>query len=99
MFLKLFCLLNEFIVNKLEVVLYLAMCVLDGVPLSPDALRNLQACPFCQHTFHRRGSLREHIRFCHERDGGHYRAQMERHMGLNSQVRGKVTHWKKYKIF
>lgn len=74
------------------IVLYLAMCVLDGV------LLNLQACPFCQHTFHRGGSLREHIRFCHERDGGHYRAQMERHMGLHSQVHGKGTHWKKYKI-
>eukprot|EP00063_Salmo_salar_P014622 XP_013989457.1 PREDICTED: zinc finger E-box-binding homeobox 2-like isoform X2 [Salmo salar] len=71
----------------------------DGVPLSPDALRNLQACPFCQHTFHRRGSLREHIRFCHERDGGHYRAQMERHMGLNSQHIDHGAESRKFKCF
>ncbi|XP_041749019.1 zinc finger E-box-binding homeobox 2-like [Coregonus clupeaformis] len=72
----------------------------DGVPLSPDAMRNLQACPFCQRTYHRGASLREHIKFCHERDGGHmvcpvcgytahYRAQIERHMALHSQEEDK----------
>ncbi|XP_021425782.2 zinc finger E-box-binding homeobox 2, partial [Oncorhynchus mykiss] len=65
----------------------------DSVPL------NLQACPFCQHTFHRGGSLREHIRFCHERDGGHYRAQMERHMGLHSQHIDHGAESRKFKCF
>lgn len=85
------------------------VCTLDGIPLSPDAVRNLQACPFCQRTYHLGASLREHIKFCHERDGGHivcpvcgytprYRAQMEQHMALHSQVEDKVRHWKKYKI-
>ncbi|XP_029525830.1 zinc finger E-box-binding homeobox 1-like [Oncorhynchus nerka] len=72
----------------------------DGIPLSPDAIRNLQACPFCQRTYHLGVSLREHIKFCHERDRGHmvcpvcgytprYRAQMEQHMALHSQVEDK----------
>ncbi|XP_062401827.1 zinc finger E-box-binding homeobox 2-like isoform X2 [Sardina pilchardus] len=73
----------------------------DGVPLSPDALRGMLACPFCQRTYRREPALREHIKFCHERDEGQnvcpicgfstpYRAQMERHMLLHSQAQDKV---------
>ncbi|KAL0978898.1 hypothetical protein UPYG_G00177340 [Umbra pygmaea] len=71
-------------------------CVPDGVSLSPDAIRNLQACPFCQRTYHHGASLREHIKFCHEHEGGHmvctasYREQMEQQMALHSQVHDKL---------
>ncbi|KAJ7998858.1 hypothetical protein DPEC_G00209330 [Dallia pectoralis] len=67
----------------------------DRVSQSPDTMRNLQLCPFCQRTF-RRTSLQEHVKFCQERDGGHmlytasYREQMEQQMALHSQIQNKL---------
>ncbi|KAG7478204.1 hypothetical protein MATL_G00078120 [Megalops atlanticus] len=69
-------------------------------PTSPDAMRALLVCPFCQRTYRRDASLREHIKFCHERGGGHlicplcgyiatHRAQMERHMVAHNQAESK----------
>ncbi|KAG9340632.1 hypothetical protein JZ751_021188 [Albula glossodonta] len=43
----------------------------EGSPSSPDTMRALQSCPFCQRSYRRDAALREHIRFCHERDSGH----------------------------
>ncbi|KAJ8358937.1 hypothetical protein SKAU_G00154620 [Synaphobranchus kaupii] len=65
----------------------------EAPPTSPDALL---ACPFCQRTYRRDGALREHVRFCQERDSrgrlvcplcgyiAPYRAQMERHAAMHS---------------
>ncbi|CAB1353239.1 unnamed protein product [Coregonus sp. 'balchen'] len=57
----------------------------EGAPGS-GAVWTAQSDPQ-ERTFHRGGSLRQHIRFCHEWEGGHYRALMERHM--HSQGQGK----------
>ncbi|XP_078139870.1 zinc finger E-box-binding homeobox 2 [Centroberyx gerrardi] len=70
---------------------------------SPDgAGRSQQACPFCHRTYQRGASLREHIKYCQEREGGHmvcplcgytatYRAQMERHLALHNQLQDKSS--------
>ncbi|XP_066564508.1 zinc finger E-box-binding homeobox 2 isoform X2 [Amia ocellicauda] len=72
----------------------------ETTPGSPDGTRMLLVCPFCQRTYRRDASLREHIKFCHERDGSRlvcplcgynttYRAQMERHMAMHNQAQSK----------
>ncbi|KAJ8400777.1 hypothetical protein AAFF_G00391310 [Aldrovandia affinis] len=69
----------------------------EASPTSPDAML---ACPLCQRTYRCDASLREHVRFCHERDAGNpicplcgyvatHRAQMERHMVMHNQAQGK----------
>ncbi|XP_050969272.1 zinc finger E-box-binding homeobox 1 isoform X2 [Labeo rohita] len=73
----------------------------DGGILNPDAPQtDVQTCPYCQRTYRRDASLREHMKFCQDRDGGDsvcplcgystpYRAQMERHLTLHSQTHEK----------
>ncbi|XP_015199599.2 zinc finger E-box-binding homeobox 2-like isoform X1 [Lepisosteus oculatus] len=74
--------------------------VQEAVPGSPDGTRGFLACPFCQRTYRRDASLREHVKFCHERDSGNlacplcgysttYRPQMERHMLMHNQAQSK----------
>ncbi|XP_064161649.1 zinc finger E-box-binding homeobox 2-like isoform X2 [Anguilla rostrata] len=70
-------------------------------PASAEGLRSVLACPFCQRTYRRDAALREHVRFCQERDGSGrldcplcgysspYRAQMERHMAMHSLAHSK----------
>lgn len=68
-----------------------------------DAGRSEQACPFCHRMFQRGASLRDHIKYCQEREGGHMvcplcgytatlRAQMERHLALHNQMQDKVRY-------
>ncbi|XP_051753697.1 zinc finger E-box-binding homeobox 1-like isoform X2 [Ctenopharyngodon idella] len=73
----------------------------DGGPLNSDGPQTpVQTCPYCQRTYRRDASLREHMKFCQDRDGGDsvcplcgfstpYRAQMERHLMLHSQTHEK----------
>ncbi|XP_062852702.1 zinc finger E-box-binding homeobox 2-like [Trichomycterus rosablanca] len=75
--------------------------ITDVEPGSPDATQNaMHMCPFCQQSYQHSTYLREHIKVCQEREGGHsvcplcgystsYRAQMERHMALHAQVKEK----------
>ncbi|KAM4613735.1 zinc finger E-box-binding homeobox 2 [Polymixia lowei] len=74
----------------------------DTLPMSPESLRTPQACPYCHRTYQRGASLREHIKYCQDRDGGHmvcplcgytatYRAQMERHLVLHNQAQDKSS--------
>ncbi|XP_056292807.1 zinc finger E-box-binding homeobox 2-like [Pseudoliparis swirei] len=69
-------------------------------PEGADAGRTEQACPFCHRMYQRGPSLRDHIKYCQERDGGHMvcplcgytatlRAQMERHLAFHNQVQDK----------
>ncbi|XP_067442959.1 zinc finger E-box-binding homeobox 2-like isoform X1 [Thunnus thynnus] len=69
-------------------------------PEGADAGRSQQACPFCHRMYQRGASLRDHIKYCQEREGGHMvcplcgytatlRAQMERHLALHNQVQDK----------
>ncbi|KAM8868556.1 zinc finger E-box-binding homeobox protein zag-1 isoform 1-T1 [Synchiropus picturatus] len=71
-------------------------------PDSAEARMSQQACPFCHKTFQRGALLRDHIKYCHERESGHmvcplcgytvtHRAQMERHLALHNQVQEKST--------
>ncbi|XP_077582732.1 zinc finger E-box-binding homeobox 2 [Stigmatopora nigra] len=64
-----------------------------------DTRRRLQACPFCQRTYQHGASLRDHIKYCQERDRAHmacpfcgytapHRAQLEQHLALH-QVQDK----------
>lgn len=81
------------------------ICVFsDGGPLNSDGPQMpAQTCPYCQRTYLREASLREHVKFCLDRDGGDsvcplcgfstpFRAQMERHLTLHSQTHEKVRH-------
>ncbi|KAF7711513.1 hypothetical protein HF521_000524 [Silurus meridionalis] len=73
----------------------------DTDPGSPDLTgKEMQVCPFCQQSYQRGSYLKEHMKMCQEREGGHslcplcgystpYRAQMERHMALHTQVKEK----------
>ncbi|XP_062420166.1 zinc finger E-box-binding homeobox 2-like [Pungitius pungitius] len=69
-------------------------------PDGADAVRPQQACPFCHGLYQRGASLRDHIKHCQEREGGHMvcplcgytatlRAQMERHLAFHNQVQDK----------
>ncbi|XP_074498739.1 zinc finger E-box-binding homeobox 2 isoform X1 [Sebastes fasciatus] len=69
-------------------------------PEGADAGRSQQACPFCQMMYQRGASLRDHIKYCQEREGGHMvcplcgytatlRAQMEQHLALHNQMQDK----------
>ncbi|XP_068450594.1 zinc finger E-box-binding homeobox 2-like isoform X2 [Clinocottus analis] len=69
-------------------------------PEGADAGRTQQACPFCHRMYQRGASLRDHIKYCQEREGGHMvcplcgytatlRAQMERHLAFHNQVQDK----------
>ncbi|XP_074529711.1 zinc finger E-box-binding homeobox 2 [Halichoeres trimaculatus] len=69
-------------------------------PEGADVGRTQQACPFCHRMFQRGASLRDHIRYCQDREGVHmscplcgytatHRAQMERHLALHNQVQDK----------
>ncbi|XP_060899224.1 zinc finger E-box-binding homeobox 2-like isoform X1 [Labrus mixtus] len=71
-------------------------------PESADAGRTQQACPFCHRMFQRGASLRDHIRYCQDREGAHmacplcgytatHRAQMERHLALHNQLQDKQS--------
>uniref|UniRef100_A0A9J8ASJ9 C2H2-type domain-containing protein n=1 Tax=Cyprinus carpio carpio TaxID=630221 RepID=A0A9J8ASJ9_CYPCA len=73
----------------------------DGGALNPDAPQTpVQTCPYCQRTYHHEASLREHVKFCQDRDGGDsvcplcgystpHSAQMEHHLTLHSQTHQK----------
>ncbi|XP_041672568.1 zinc finger E-box-binding homeobox 2-like isoform X3 [Cheilinus undulatus] len=69
-------------------------------PEGTDGGRTQQACPFCHRMFQRGASLRDHIKYCQDREGVHmacplcgytatHRAQMERHLALHNQVQDK----------
>ncbi|XP_051804770.1 zinc finger E-box-binding homeobox 2-like [Acanthochromis polyacanthus] len=69
-------------------------------PEGTDAGRSQQACPFCHRGYQRGASLRDHIKYCQEREGAHMvcplcgytatlRSQMERHLALHNQVQDK----------
>ncbi|XP_030586078.1 zinc finger E-box-binding homeobox 2 [Archocentrus centrarchus] len=69
-------------------------------PEGPDVGRAQQACPFCNRVYPRGASLRDHVKYCPEREGGHLvcplcgytaplRSQMERHLALHNQVQDK----------
>ncbi|XP_023268615.1 zinc finger E-box-binding homeobox 2-like [Seriola lalandi dorsalis] len=69
-------------------------------PEGADAGRTQQVCPFCHRMFQRGASLRDHIKYCQEREGGHmvcplcgytapHRAQMEQHLALHNQMQDK----------
>lgn len=81
-------------------------CHLSLDVCAPDAGRSQQACPFCHRMYQRGASLRDHIKYCQEREGGHMvcplcgytatlRAQMERHLALHNQVQDKVRYTQK----
>ncbi|XP_037831075.1 zinc finger E-box-binding homeobox 2 isoform X2 [Kryptolebias marmoratus] len=70
-------------------------------PEDADAVRSQQqACPFCHRMYERGASLRDHVRYCQEREGGPLlcplcgytaplRSQMERHLALHNQMQDK----------
>uniref|UniRef100_UPI0037E837B1 zinc finger E-box-binding homeobox 2-like n=1 Tax=Semicossyphus pulcher TaxID=241346 RepID=UPI0037E837B1 len=69
-------------------------------PEGADVGRSQQACPFCHRMYQRGASLRDHIKYCQDREGVHmacplcgytatHRAQMERHLALHNQVQDK----------
>ncbi|XP_069006968.1 zinc finger E-box-binding homeobox 2-like [Embiotoca jacksoni] len=69
-------------------------------PEGADAGRTQQACPFCHRVYQRGASLRDHVKYCQEREGGHMvcplcgytatlRSQMERHLALHNQMQDK----------
>lgn len=69
-------------------------------PDAEDAGKTQQACPFCHRTYQRGAALRDHIKYCQEREGGPlvcplcgytatHRAQMEQHLALHNQVQEK----------
>ncbi|KAM9758101.1 zinc finger E-box-binding homeobox 2 isoform 2-T2 [Menidia menidia] len=69
-------------------------------PEGADADRCQQACPFCHRMYERGASLRDHVKYCQEREGGHMvcplcgyitplRSQMERHLALHNQIQDK----------
>ncbi|XP_077385650.1 zinc finger E-box-binding homeobox 2 [Festucalex cinctus] len=69
-------------------------------PEGTDVRRRLQACPFCHRTYQHGASLRDHIKYCQERDRGltgcpfcgytaPHRAQLEQHLALHHQVQDK----------
>ncbi|XP_040890415.1 zinc finger E-box-binding homeobox 2-like [Toxotes jaculatrix] len=71
-------------------------------PEGSDAGRTQQVCPFCHRMYQRGASLRDHIKYCQEREGGHMvcpfcgytaplRAQMEQHLALHSQMQDKSS--------
>lgn len=66
-------------------------------PEAADAGKSHQACPFCHRTYQRGAALRDHIKYCQERDEGPLvcplcgytatiRAQLERHLSLHNQL-------------
>ncbi|XP_028263005.1 zinc finger E-box-binding homeobox 1 isoform X2 [Parambassis ranga] len=69
-------------------------------PDGADAGRTQQACPFCHRVYQRGSSLRDHVKYCQEREGAHMvcplcgytatlRSQMEQHLALHNQVQEK----------
>ncbi|XP_014860046.1 PREDICTED: zinc finger E-box-binding homeobox 2-like [Poecilia mexicana] len=69
-------------------------------PEGADEDRSQQACPFCHRMYPRGASLRDHVKYCQEREGGHMvcplcgytatlRSQMERHLALHNQIQDK----------
>ncbi|XP_032370369.1 zinc finger E-box-binding homeobox 2 isoform X2 [Etheostoma spectabile] len=69
-------------------------------PEGADTERSQQACPFCHRMYQQGASLRDHIKYCQEREGGHMvcplcgytatlREQMERHLAFHNQVQDK----------
>ncbi|XP_028854155.1 zinc finger E-box-binding homeobox 2 isoform X2 [Denticeps clupeoides] len=71
----------------------------NGAPLSPTAIEPMLACPYCCRTYRNKASLREHTKFCHEREAGtsicgyaaSYRTQMERQLALHNQAQDKLV--------
>ncbi|XP_027003196.2 zinc finger E-box-binding homeobox 2-like isoform X1 [Tachysurus fulvidraco] len=71
-------------------------------PGSPDPTgTEMHVCPFCQRSYQRGSYLKEHMKLC-QRERGHsvcslcgystpFRAQMERHMALHTQVKEKIS--------
>ncbi|XP_061584389.1 zinc finger E-box-binding homeobox 2-like [Cololabis saira] len=71
-------------------------------PEGADAGRSQQACPFCHRLYQRGASLRDHVKYCQEWEGGHMvcplcgytatlRSQMERHLTLHNQIQDKSS--------
>ncbi|XP_078803220.1 zinc finger E-box-binding homeobox 2 isoform X3 [Oryzias latipes] len=72
-------------------------------PEGADSGQVQQRCPFCHRMFLRGASLRDHVKFCQDRDGGPmvcplcgytstFSSHMERHLLLHNQLQDKVRH-------
>ncbi|KAF6738775.1 Zinc finger E-box-binding homeobox 1 [Oryzias melastigma] len=70
-------------------------------PEGSDAVQMQQRCPFCHRTFLRGASLRDHVKFCQDREGGPmvcplcgytstFSSHMERHLLLHNQLQDKA---------
>ncbi|XP_029357979.1 zinc finger E-box-binding homeobox 2 [Echeneis naucrates] len=69
-------------------------------PEGADARGAQQFCPFCHRVYQRGAALRDHIKYCQEREGARivcplcgytapHRAQMEQHLALHNQMQEK----------
>ncbi|KAF7208094.1 zinc finger E-box-binding homeobox 2-like [Nothobranchius furzeri] len=70
-------------------------------PERADAVKSQeQACPFCHQVYQQGVSLRDHVKYCQGREGGHLvcplcgytatlRSQMEQHLELHNQMHDK----------
>lgn len=69
-------------------------------PEGADEERRQQACPFCHRMYPQGASLRDHVKYCHVREGGPLvcplcgytatlRSQMELHLALHNQIQDK----------
>ncbi|RVE73403.1 hypothetical protein OJAV_G00045930 [Oryzias javanicus] len=70
-------------------------------PEGADVVQMQQRCPFCHRTFLRGASLRDHVKFCQDREGGPmvcplcgytatFSSHMERHLLLHNQLQDKA---------
>lgn len=70
---------------------------------TPDAFAQLLTCPYCDRGYKRLTSLKEHIKYRHEKndesfpcplcsDTFAYRTQLERHMATHKPARDQVRH-------
>lgn len=73
-------------------------------PGTPDSFSQLLTCPYCARGYKRYSSLKEHIKYRHEKTEESfscpecsysfaYRAQLERHMTVHKSGRDQVKKW------
>lgn len=78
-----------------------AVCCTDLPPGTPDAFAQLLTCPYCDRGYKRLTSLKEHIKYRHEKNEENfacplcnytfaYRTQLERHMATHKPARDQV---------
>uniref|UniRef100_A0A452ULJ7 Zinc finger E-box-binding homeobox 1 n=1 Tax=Ursus maritimus TaxID=29073 RepID=A0A452ULJ7_URSMA len=76
---------------------------------TPDAFSQLLTCPYCDRGYKRFTSLKEHIKYRHEKNEDNfscslcsytfaYRTQLERHMTSHKSGRDQVTHVRQTKV-